>query len=48
MKTPENENYSAPLLTDIRIVCGRCQVLCSSAQDVTLESMSEESYDWDI
>lgn len=48
MKKPENANYSAPLSTDIRIVCGEEQVLCASAQDVTLESMSEENYDWDI
>ena len=47
MKTPENDVYSAPQSTGIQIVWGG-QMLCASVQDVTLESMSEESYDWDI
>lgn len=51
MKTTQKEIYQAPLSISLQFLFGGGQIICGSQtkeNSVSVESMKEEDYDWEI
>jgi len=49
MKTTQKEIYLAPLSISLQFLFGGGQIICGSqTKDISVESMHEDDYDWEI